>query len=155
MMFWMQIDPNLSSSGFNVYEHKNIGDFGAEQFMWVYPSGMQIFGNPFDRYSFFSTWDDGVDQFPFANWHMVTIVGEELTVGEGMRSFKVYINGQFFGERTQGVDRGFVHFFNRPWFFAGPTSYNVGLSEYRGNLDDIRFFKRSLDEEEVRMLYEN
>lgn len=154
LVFWMQIDPNLSSDGFNVYEHKNVNDSFAEQFMWVYPTGMQIFGNPFDRYSFFSRWDDGVDQFPFANWHMITIVGEELNVGEGMRSFKVYINGQFFGERTQDIDRGFVHFFNRPWFFAGPTSYNVGVSEYRGNLDDIRFFKRSLDEEEIQMLYE-
>ena len=57
------------------------------------------------------------------------------------------------GILKQDIGRGFVHFFNRPWLFAGPTSYNAGVSEYRGNLDDIRFFNRSLDEEEIQMLY--
>jgi len=42
-----------------------------------------------------------------------------------------------------------------PWIFAGPTSYNVGIDEeYRGAIDDIRFFRRSLDEEEINLLFD-
>lgn len=155
IVFWMQINPNMSSAGYNLYEHRAFTERNqAEQFMWLYPSGMTLFGNPFDRYSFFSTWDDGVVQFPFADWHMVAVVGAEPAAGEGMRSFRVYFNGEFFGERKQPPDRTLVHFFTLPWLFAGPSSYNVGLQEYRGKLDDVRFFKRSLDEEELHLLYE-
>ena len=47
-----------------------------------------------------------------------------------------------------------MQFLTTPWKFAGPSIYSVGLGEYLGGLDDIRFFKRALDSEEVRLLYE-
>jgi len=47
-----------------------------------------------------------------------------------------------------------VELFTFDWIFAGPSSYDVGLGQYRGAIGDIRFFKRSLDSNEINLLYQ-
>ena len=47
-----------------------------------------------------------------------------------------------------------VSYFTFDWIFAGGTSYNVSVEEYLGAIDDIRFFERSLDGDEINLLYQ-
>jgi hypothetical protein len=83
---------------------------------------------------------------------MIAIVGEEESVGGGMSKFSVYYDGQLYGSVSNNSP--LVRFTTDTWEFASTTLYNVGLGEYHGGLDDIRYFKRALDSEEVRLLYE-
>ena len=80
------------------------------------------------------------------------MVGVEDAVNEGMKTFKVYYDGQLYTSVSHPAT--LVDFTLDPWIFAGASSYNVGLDQYRGAIDDIRFFKRSLDEEEIKLLFE-
>lgn len=153
MVMWIKVDPTLPSNGWNLYEHDgNTADGIADQFFWVFPSGFTVFGDPADRHSVFVSQNELFTTLPFADWHMLAMVGEEESVGGGMTRFNVYYDAQLYTSVSNASP--LVQFLTNPWYFAGPTSYATGVEEYRGGLDDIRFFKRALDSEEVRLLYE-
>ena len=152
LVMWIKVDPNLPSNGWNLYEHDDPIN-AARQFFWIYPAGFTVFGDPFDRHSVFTNQNTLFNTLPFADWHMVAMVGIEDVINEGMKTFKVYYDGQLYTSVTHPTT--LVDFDLEPWIFAGASSYNVGLSEYRGAIDDIRFFRRSLDEEEINLLYES
>lgn len=155
LVMWIKVDPTLPVGGWNLYEQAGsataILNNSADHHFIVFPDGFQIFADPFDRHSFFPIQNTLFSTLTFADWHMLAMVGEAETVGGGMSKFTVYFDGQVYGEVTNAPD---LEFFTAPWKFAGPSSYGIG-GEYIGLLDDIRFFKRSLDSQEVKMLYES
>lgn len=152
LVFWVKVDPNLPNNGWSLYENQYAPD-NAQQFFWVYPSGFTVFGDRGDRHSIFTSQNTLFSSVSFANWHMIAIVGEEDAVNEGMKTFRVYYDGQIYGEVSHPTT--LVEFdTDSPWIFAGTTSYNVGLDEFRGAIDDMRFFHRALDDEEIQLLYE-
>jgi hypothetical protein len=151
LVLWVKVDPNLPTNGWNLYEHEDPVNL-AWQFFWVFPSGFTAFGDGNDRHSVFVTQNELFSTLPFADWHMLAMVGEENAVNDGMKTFKVYYDGQLYASVFHPTT--LVQFYADPWTFAGPSSYNVGLSEYRGAIDDVRYFRRSLDEEEINLLYE-
>ena len=124
----------------------------ANQFFWLYQDGFTIHGDYADHHSFYPIQNETFETFQFADWHMIAIIAEEESVGGGMSKFSVYYDGQLYGSVSNNSP--LVQFLTTPWKFAGPSIYSVGLGEYLGGLDDIRFFKRALDSEEVRLLYE-
>ncbi len=157
MVLWFKADPTLPADGWNLYQQRlNPADPNydniANQFFWMYPSNFTIFGDSNDRHSFWSNHNELFDTLAFADWHMIAIVGEEESVGGGMSKFSVYYDGQLYGSVSNNSP--LVRFTTDTWEFASTTLYNVGLGEYHGGLDDIRYFKRALDSEEVRLLYE-
>jgi hypothetical protein len=154
MAFWFKADPTLPSGGWNLYEHRPAGQNTADQFMWLYRDGMTAFGDGFDRHSVFSHQQDvaGKIALEFARWHLVTIVGEEEVIGEGMKRFSVYFDGQLYAARRHSTT--LVQFLMEPWFFGGTSSYAVPVQPYRGAFDDLRFFPRALDADEVRTLFD-
>jgi hypothetical protein len=80
------------------------------------------------------------------------MVGVEDAVDDGMKTFNVYYDGQLYASVSHPTT--LVEFYTYDWIFGGLSSYSVGLSEYRGAIDDIRFFKRSLDSDEISLLYQ-
>jgi hypothetical protein len=153
LVMWIKVDPTLPIDGWSLYEHKNPINTTADQFFWIFPTGFTVFGDGSDHHSVFVSQNELFTTLPFADWHMLAIVGEEESVGGGMTKFDVYYDAQLYASRINDPSL-LVQFLTNPWFFAGPTSYATGVGEYRGGLDDIRFFKRALDSEEVRLLYE-
>jgi hypothetical protein len=83
---------------------------------------------------------------------MTAMVGEEEAVGDGMKKFTVYFDGELYSSVSHPVT--LVEFLTTPWVFAGESSLSLGNEQYRGAIDDIRFFKRALDSEEIRLLFE-
>ena len=157
MVFWIKVDPTLPVNGWNLYEQRvdpsePSYDRFANQFFWLYQDGFTIHGDYADHHSFYPIQNETFETFQFADWHMIAIIAEEESVGGGMSKFSVYYDGQLYGSVSNNSP--LVQFLTTPWKFAGPSIYSVGLGEYLGGLDDIRFFKRALDSEEVRLLYE-
>ncbi|NOZ52702.1 MAG: LamG domain-containing protein [Gammaproteobacteria bacterium] len=152
LVLWIKVDPNLPTNGWSLYEHKEPVNNLARQFFWIYPSGFTVFGDGSDRHSVFTNQNELFTTLPFADWHMLAMVGEEDAVNDGMKTFKVYYNGQLYANVSHPTT--LVDFALDAWIFAGASSYNVGLDQYRGAIDDIRFFKRSLDEEEINLLFD-
>jgi len=154
LVMWVKVDPTLPALGWNLYEHRNPGPgtTNADQFFWIFPTGFTVFGDGFDRHSVFANQNELFATLPFADWHMLAMVGEEKTVAGGMLTFNVYYDGQLYSSVSNPTTT--VQLTTNPWYFAGPSSYSVDLGEYRGALDDVRFFKRALDGEEVALLYQ-
>jgi len=150
LVLWVKVDPNLPSNGWNLYEHKESTNNLARQFFWVFPDGFTVFGDGNDRHSVFANQNELFTTLPFADWHMLAMVSEEDAVNEGMKTFKVYYDGQLYSSVSHPTT--LVDFAMESWVFAGASSYG-GLEQYRGAIDDIRFFKRSLDEEEINLLF--
>jgi hypothetical protein len=151
LILWIKVDPNLPRNGWNLYEHDDPIN-AAHQFFWIFPSGFTVFGDGNDRHSVFTSQNELFTSLPFADWHMLAMVGVEDAVNDGMKTFNVYYDGQLYASVSHPTT--LVEFFTFDWIFAGLSSYNVGLSQYRGAIDDIRFFKRSLDSDEINLLYQ-
>ena len=151
LILWVKVDPNLPQNGWNLYEHDDPIN-AAHQFFWIYPSGFTVFGDGNDRHSVFTSQNELFSSLSFADWHMLAMVGVEDAVNDGMKTFNVYYDGQLYASVSHPVS--LVSFFTFDWIFAGQSSYNVGLSQYLGAIDDIRFFKRALDSDEINLLYQ-
>lgn len=157
MVLWFKADPTLPANGWNLYQQRlDPADpnynHSANQFFWMFPGGFTVFGDPGDRHSVFTNQNELFDTLSFADWHMIVIVGEEESVGGGMSKFTVYYDGQLYSSVSNNSP--LVKFATGIWEFAGATVYNVNVTNYLGGLDDIRYFKRALDSEEVGLLYE-
>jgi hypothetical protein len=152
LVMWVKIDPTLPANGWNLYELKDPVASNANQFFWIYPKGFTVMGDCCDRHSIFANQNTLFTTIPYADWHMLAMVGRPDSASTGMAIFDVYYDGQLYTSiENTGTP---VQFLTYPWTFAGLSSYSVGLSEYRGAIDDIRFFKRGLDGEEINLLYE-
>ena len=154
LILWIKVDPTLPPGGWNLYEHElpSGSSGGASQFFWVFPSGFTVFGDPGDRHSVFTNQNELFTNLTFADWHMLAMVSEEEFVNDGMKKFSVYYDGELYSSVSHPTT--LVELTTQPWHFAGLTNYNVGLEEYLGGLDDIRFFDRALDSDEVKQLFE-
>jgi hypothetical protein len=153
LVLWVKVSPTLPLDGWNLYEHKSPPNSFADQFFWIFPSGFTVFGDGADHHSVFVSQNELFSTLPFADWHMLAMVGEEESVGGGMTRFNVYYDAQLYSSVSNPSP--LVQFLTNPWYFAGPTTYAVSVGEYRGALDDIRFFRRALDGQEVALLYES
>jgi len=157
LVLWIKVDPTLPANGWNLYQQRlnpldpNYNNV-ANQFFWIFPAGFTVFGDQSDHHSVFSQQNELFDTLQYADWHMLAMVGEEESVGGGMSKFSVYFDGQLYSSVSNNSP--LVRFMTTTWEFASASLYNVGLGEYHGGIDDIRYFKRALDGEEVRLLYE-
>lgn len=154
LILWIKVDPNLPANGWNLYEHEAPAEIRgvASQFFWLYPEGFWVSGDHGGRHFVFPNQNELFTSLPFADWHMLAMVSEEEIVNDGMKKFSVYYDGGLYSSVSHSAT--LVALTTQPWHFAGLTSYNVGLEQYRGGLDDIRFFDRTLDSEEIKLLYE-
>ena len=158
MVLWFKADPTLSSSaGGLLYDQIITYDDGSSdllnQYSVIYPDALWIFGDGYARHAFFPTQYQLPEALSFADWHMLVVVAEEETVGGGMKKFSVYFDAQLYGSVSVEPDVRFVT--DEPWTFAGPDSAYGLAGEFIGAMDDIRFFRRVLDSEEVKLLYES
>jgi len=86
-------------------------------------------------------------------WHLLTVIVDRLMNGIAMHGVQLYVDGQAVTNfnnvpRTGSLDN------NMPLKLgSSPASSTTPIAAYQGLLDEVSFFKRSLQANEVKMLY--
>lgn len=156
VVFWFKPDPSVPGiANWTLYEHAGSPATAvnsiADQWFVVGQSDFIVMGDANDRHSIWPGSNNLFTGYDLADWHMLAIVADDEMASNdvGMNRYQVYLDGQLYGSIVNNSP--LVRFYPAAsWTFAGQSSYSFG--DYIGGIDDIRFFTRALDREEIQML---